>query len=172
MAQKGPRSPPMNISARTARLLMFCVLSLLVLGCMPPQELYIGNKVTTHKVDLGKAEPQAGLWETFDIKINYKFAVKDQIIEIAGQAELGDHYKMVYDRVSSLDIYLFFLDHESRVLLTEPINRVLRVSTERTLFFAHTFRIPEGTKALSFGYSGKVTEWEGRATFYELPLHK
>jgi hypothetical protein len=147
-------------------------MSLLVLGCLPPQELYIGNKVTTEKLDLGKGKPQAGIWETFDIKINYEFAIKDQVIEIAGQAELGDHHKMIYDRISSLDIYLFFLDHESRVLLTEPINRVLRVDTEQTLSFKHTFGIPNGTKALSFGYSGKVTERDGRTTFYELPLHK
>jgi len=162
----------MNKPVRTVLLIVICTLALLVSGCLPPQALYIGNQVTAEKVALSKDASQVGTWETFDLKIAYKFAVKGDILEISGQAELGDHQKMVYDHVRSLDIYLFFLDHDSRVLLTEPLDRSFRGSTERTLFFTRSYKIPDGTKALSFGYSGQVAEQDGQMSFYLLPLKK
>jgi hypothetical protein len=162
----------MNKPLRIVLLIVSCMLALLVSGCLPPQALYIGNQVTAEKVALSKDASQVGTWETFDIKIAYKFAVKGDLLEISGQAELGDHQKMVYDHVRSLDIYLFFLDHDSRVLLTEPLDRSLRGSTEQTVSFARSYKIPDGTKALSFGYSGQVAEQDGQMTFYLLPLKK
>ena len=162
----------MNKPVRTVLLIVSCALALLVSGCLQPQALYIGNKVTAEKVELRKDVPQVGTWETFDLKIAYDFVVKGQDLDISGQAELGDHQKMVYDHVRSLDIYLFFLDHDSRVLLTEPLDRSFSGSTQRTLFFTRSYKIPDGAKAFSFGYSGQVTEQDGQMSFYLLPLKK
>lgn len=162
----------MNKFMRTSLLIFSCLLVLLVSGCLQTQELYIGNKVTAEKVELRKDAPQVGTWETFDLKIAYEFVVKGQDLDISGQAELGDHQKMVYDNVRSLDIYLFFLDHDSRVLLTEPLDRSFAGSTQQTVSFARSYEIPVGAKALSFGYSGKVAEQDGQMTFYLLPLKK
>jgi len=148
------------------------MLALLISGCLLTQALYIGNKVTAEKVALRKDAPQVGTWETFDLKIAYDFVVKGQDLDISGQAELGDHQKMVYDHVRSLDIYLFFLDHDSRVLLTQPLDRSFRGSTQQTVFFTRSYKIPDGAKALSFGYSGQVAERDGQMTFYLLPLKK
>ena len=157
---------------RTALLVFSCALVLLVSGCIQPQALYIGNKVTAEEIALGKDAPQVGTWETFDLKIAYEFSIKDQNLHISGQTELGDHQKMVYDHVRSLDIYLFFLDHDSRVLLTEPLDRSFRGSTQQTVLFTRSYKIPAGSKALSFGYSGQVAEQDGQMTFYLLPLKK
>lgn len=162
----------MNNPVRTVLLIVICILALLVSGCLPTQALYIGNKVTAEKIALSKDASQVGSWETFDIKIAYKFAVKGDLLEISGQAELGDHQKMVYDHVRSLDIYLFFLDHDSRVLLTEPLDRSFGGSTEQTALFTRSYKIPPGSKALSFGYSGQVAEQDGQMSFYLLPLQK
>jgi hypothetical protein len=162
----------MNKLVRTVLLIVVCMLALLVSGCLPTQALYIGNKVTAEKVALSKDASQVGTWETFDLKIAYKFAVKGDILEISGQAELGDHQKMVYDNVRSLDIYLFFLDHDSRVLLTEPLDRSFGGSTEQTVLFTRSYKIPAESKALSFGYSGQVAEQDGQMIFYRLPLKK
>jgi len=158
--------------ARIVLLVFSCTLVLLVSGCIQTQALYIGNKVTAEKIALGEDAPQVGTWETFDLKIAYEFVVKDQDLDISGQIELGDHQKMVYDYVRSLDIYLFFLDNDSRVLLTEPLDRTFRGSTQRTEPFARTYKIPAGAKALSFGYSGQVAEQDGQMSFYLLPLKK
>jgi hypothetical protein len=162
----------MNKLVRIVQLTVFCALVLFVSGCLPSQALYVGNKVTAEKVALSKDASQVGTWETFDIKIAYDFVVKGQNLDISGQAELGDHQKMVYDHVRSLDIYLFFLDHDSRVLLTEPLDRSFSGSTEQTVSFARSYKIPTGSKALSFGYSGQVAEQDGQMTFYLLPLKK
>ena len=162
----------MNKFMRTFLLIVSCLLALLVSGCLQTQVLYIGNKVTAEKVALGKEEPQVGTWETFDLKIAYDFVVKGQNLDISGQIQLGDHQKMVYDNVRSLDIYLFFLDHDSRVLLTQPLDRSFLGSTQWTESFTRSYEIPDGTKAISFGYSGEVTEQDGQMTFYLLPLRK
>ncbi len=162
----------MNKPVRTVLLIVSCMLALLVSGCLQTKELYNGNKVTAEKVALSKDASQVGTWETFDLKIAYKFAVKGDILEISGQAELGDHQKMVYDHVRSLDIYLFFLDYDSRVLLTGPLDQSFGGSTEQTVLFTRSYKIPAGSKALSFGYSGQVAEQDGQMTFYLLPLKK
>ena len=158
--------------ARIALLVFSCVLVLLVSGCIKTQALYIGNKVTAEKITLGKDAPQVGTWETFDLKIAYNFVVKGQVLDISGQAELGEHQKMVYDSVRSLDIYIFFLDHDSRVLLTEALDRPFTGSTDQTVPFKRSYKIPDGAEALSFGYSGQVGEQDGQMTFYLLPLKK
>ena len=162
----------MNKFMRTSLLSASCLLALLVSGCLQTQELYIGNKVTAEKVELRKDAPQVGTWETFDLKIAYEFVVNGQNLDISGQTELGDHQKMVYNRVRSLDIYIFFLDHDSRVLLTQPLDRSFRGSTQEAVSFTRSYEIPDGTKALSFGYSGQVTEEDGQMSFWLLPLKK
>ena len=162
----------MNQFMRSFLLIVFCLLALLISGCLQTQELYIGNKVTAEKVALGKEDPQVGTWETFDLKIAYEFVVNGQNLDISGQIELGDHQKMVYDRVRSLDVYLFFLDHDSRVLLTQPLDRSFQGGTQWTESFTRSYEIPDGTKALSFGYSGQVTEQDGQLSFWLLPLKK
>jgi len=156
------------------RLSLFfpCVLVFLLSGCLPTQELYVGNKVTVEQVPLERNAAQSGTWQTFDITIDYNFVAKGDVLEISGQAVLGDHQRMVYDIIRSLDIYLFFLDDDSRVLLTEPLNQTLTGSTEQTAFFSYSYNIPDGTRSLSFGYSGEVTEQEGQMYFYQLPLTK
>lgn len=160
----------MNEPYKIVLYLFVCLFALLISGCLQTQQLYIGNQVTTEQVSLQQNTPVAGTWETFDLKIAYEFIVKDDILDIAGQARLGDHQRMVYDIVRKLDIYLFFVDNESRVLLTQPLNRTMIGSTEQTAFFSRSYKIPAGTRSLSFGYSGVVTEREGQLSFYELPL--
>lgn len=160
----------MNEPDRIVLYLFVCLFALLTSGCLQTQELYIGNKVTTEQVSLEPNTHVAGTWETFDLIIAYEFVAKDDILNISGQARLGDHQRMIYDVVRNLDIYLFFVDNDSRVLLTQPLNRTMIGSTEQKAFFSHSYTIPAGTRSLSFGYSGVVTEREGQLYFHQLPL--
>jgi hypothetical protein len=162
----------MTNAVKILLLLFFCALTLLVSGCLNSQALYIGNKVTADKVPLVKDAHQVGTWETFDLKIDYEVFSRGELLEITGRIELGDHQKMVYDYVRSLDVYLFFLDDDSRVLLTEPLERTFRGSTEQTMLFTRSYKTPNDAKALSFGYSGQVAERDGQMSFYLLPLKK
>jgi hypothetical protein len=162
----------MNKPVRTVLLIVSCMLALLVSGCLQTKELYKCNKFTAEKIALGKDSLNVGIWETFDIKIAYEFIATGDLLEISGQAELGDHQKMVYDHVRFLDIFLFFLDNDSRVLMTEYLDRSMSGGTEQTVVFKHTYKLPDGVKGLSFGYSGKVLEQDGQMVFYRLPLKK
>jgi len=163
----------MTSPVRTFFLIAVCCLHVLLLsGCLQTKELYIGNKVTAEQIPLVKGSTQTGTWETFDLKIAYEFADNGDVLDISGQATLGDHQQMVYDIVKSLDIYLFFLDKDSRVLLTEALDRYIGGSTQQATHFKQSYAIPDNAKAISFGYSGEVSSEADQQTFYLLPLKK
>lgn len=149
-----------------------CLLAFMMSGCLQTKELYIGNKVTAEQFPLEKGTTQSGRWETFDLKIAYEYVDNGDVLDISGQASLGDHQQMIFDIVKSLDIYLFFLDKDSRVLLTEALDRSMGGSTQQTTDFKRSYKIPDGAKAFSFGYSGKVSSEADQQTFYLLPLKK
>lgn len=155
---------------RSVCLLGSCALVLYLSGCVPPQKLYVGNKVTAEQVPLAKEDSRAGSWETFDLKIAYNAETKDDVLDISGQITLGSNYQMTYDNVQSLDVYLFLLDIDSKVLLTEPLEGVFFSSTQDTVPFKGSYPVPAGTKAFSFGYSGVVADQTDHTSFYLLPL--
>ena len=146
----------------------FC-LALAMTGCTPTSELYIGKPVTSAPVvKLQKDANSAGTWQTFDVTINYTYAVKEGILEIAGQGELSQHYQTVYNRVRRLRVYLFLLDGDSLVLETVDIPAFL-TSTEDKFTFSKSFKDNESFRGLSFGYRGVATDMDGQAYFDSLP---
>ena len=146
----------------------FCSIYALT-GCVPTTELYIGKPVTAAPViELQKDAKAAGTWQTFDMTVNYTYAVKAGLLEIAGQGELSQHYQMTYDVVKTLRVYLFLLDGNGFVLETADIPAFL-TSTEDKFTFSKTFKDSESVRGLSFGYRGVATDMDGQASFYSLP---
>ena len=138
-------------------------------GCVPTAELYIGRAVTNAPIiKLEKDANVSGTWQTFDVTINYRYQADGDIIELAGQGELSQHYQLVYDGVRSLRVYLFLLDADGRVLETIEIPAFM-ISTEDKFAFKNTFRINQSMRGFSFGYRGVATEMEGQAYFDSLP---
>lgn len=81
--------------------------------------------------------------------------------------------------VDSLDTYLFFLDDRSRVIETAALSSSLPFEAEEILTFTKELKVPQGIKAISFGYNGEARRdgdgWSnfigggGVETFCDLP---
>ena len=137
-------------------------------GCVPTAELYVGKAVTSAPIVTLEGADVSGTWQTFDVTINYRYQTDGDIIELAGQGELSQHYQMMYEGVRSLSVYLFLLDADGIVLATIEIPAFLSY-TEDTFAFKNTFKTNQSMRGFSFGYRGVATEMEGQAYFDSLP---
>lgn len=72
-----------------------------------------------------------------------------------GTIDLGLYYEMNARMVDSLDTYLFFLDDRSRVIETAALSSSLPFEAEEILTFTKELKVPQGIKAISFGYTSR-----------------
>jgi hypothetical protein len=150
-------------------------LSFLAAGCVNPSMMYYGNSLSPGVVPviLQQGGTQSGTWKTFDITIDYEYTQEAEVLELSGQAVLGEHYQMNYNGISRLDIFLFFLDGNARVLKTAKIARAMTGEATEIMTFSGQHGVPAGAKSLSFGYEGRaLAELTGGTTFYKLPLQR
>ena len=159
----------MNRKAKTILLGLICLLSLGASGCVETSMMYRGNIVPpVHVVALQENGPNVGRWETFDIIIDYEYVHDGDLMEISGQLRLGQHYQAIYDQLRYLDVYLFFVNEQSRVLETVLFTRNMNSDPEETFSISRRYNVPAGTAGISFGYSGTVRELGSHARFYQL----
>ena len=153
--------------------LSFTCLLLLATGCVETAMKFHGNPVSSVPVvALLEGAPHAGTWQTFDLVIDYTYTQNGGVLDISGQCALSEHYRMNYATISRIFVYLFFLDEDSRVLETFSFPNNWLGDTDEVQLFSQSHKIPTGTTAISFGYSGEVRERKDRMSFYELPLKK
>ena len=156
-------------------LLLVCIFSLVVSGCVETSMMYQGNLPSTamNLVSLQRDGSHSGTWETFDIRIDYKYIFQSaDVLDISGQAALSEHYQMNYGNLSRLDVFMFFLDENSRVLETAKLTRAMTGDVTEIMTFSRQFTVPAGATSLSFGYDGRTGSIRHGSSFYELPLKK
>ncbi len=161
----------MLLKAFPARILLLATVTLCGLfACQNPATFFVGRPVEPIlQIPITTAATQNGVWETFDLVINYTLYNNGDQIEVTGKAELGEHYQRLYNRVTQLDLYLFLLDGNAAVLKTIPLNGSLLRSTGEEITINTTALKPAGLKALSFGYRGSVASLDSHTSFDELP---
>jgi hypothetical protein len=160
----------MTIKVKMACLGLTCLL-FLASGCVELAMLYHGKTVSNAPVvALQEGAPITGQWKTFDLVIDYKYIKKGDSLDISGKAALSQHYQMTYDRLQRMRTYIFFLDKDSRVLETANFVTAWSGSTQNVQIFSESYKIPQGTAGISFGYSGQVRDGRSIDNFYELPL--
>jgi hypothetical protein len=164
----------------TARLKMTCLglFSLLILctGCVTTSSHFVGNITSTNQpiIALQPGGPHADSWENFDIRINYQYTQNSNLFEISGAAALTPRYEMLYSRLQDLKVYLFLLDKDSRVLLSDMLVMSLTGQLDERLQFTRSYKLPPGTAGITFGYDGLAggAGEDGTWSFYLLPLGK
>lgn len=150
-----------------------CLLAICLSGCVETAMKYHGRQVApVHVVPLHEGQQAAGTWQTFDVVIDYTFLKNGEVLEMSGQVELGQSYQTTYDGLKFLDLYVFFMDKDSRVLETVYMPAFLTNTTDDKGTFTRSYNVPDGTVGVSFGYDGKVGGWDGHTRFYQLPLQK
>jgi hypothetical protein len=160
----------MTIKVKMACLGLTCLL-FLASGCVEFAMLYHGKTVSNVPVvALQEGGPVTGQWKTFDLVIDYEYIKKGDNLDISGKAALSQHYQMTYEWLVSMRTYIFFLDKDSRVLETANFAAAWSGSTQDPQNFSESYKIPQGTAGISFGYSGQVRDERSGYNFYELPL--
>lgn len=160
----------MSIKVKFACLGLTCLLSL-TSGCVETPMLYHGNAVSSVPVvAMQEGSSIAERWETFDLIIDYKYIKKGDRFEISGQAALSQHYQMAYDGITRMDVYIFFLDKDSRVLETAFLVNTWLGNIRDSQDVSKSYKVPIGTTGISFGYSGEVSTDMGNKAFYALPF--
>lgn len=150
-------------------------LSLVATGCVETSTMFHGNSPSPamNVVSLQNDGSQSGALDTFEISINYKYLQSGEVLDISGQVVLSEHFQLNYISIIRLEVYLFFLDEDSRVLKTAQIVRSMTGSVDEVMTFSQQYTVPAGAKSFSFGYDGTTREVRGDIfSFYELPLKK
>lgn len=132
---------------------------LLLTGCQSTETFYRGYLAGNESVTpLTLPGSPAGHWQTFDIDLNYRYDASGNNLDISGTIDFGLFYELNTSRIERIDVYLFFLDHDSKVLETARLFRAITADPEETIAFKKNLQVPPSAKAIAFGYRGMARE--------------
>lgn len=163
----------MILSGRTLCIYSLAVSLLFLLpGCQSQNisSYYQGLLVNqTESLPLPDKELQNGIWKTYDLLLDYQYQTEGNSLRISGSTVLSDFYQINMTFLRRLDLFLFFLDKDSRVLETAQLLKVMSSSLDSPLTFKKTVQIPQATKAIAFGYNGVARNGRDLTRFELLP---
>jgi hypothetical protein len=153
-----------TMNYKTLSLPLFALIVLLS-ACVGSKG-YVGQYIQSDKIiTIEKDTLQKGTWNTFDLIVNYEYEIDGDLLRVSGRGELGEHYKMNYDRVRYLWVYLFTLDRDGIIngSISLPVHMF---RTEDRFEFERSVKLTDETRAISFGYDGFASEYDSRSPFY------
>ena len=128
-------------------------------GCVATSARYHGNLVDEDRVvELKSGGPHKVELQTFDLMVSYEYLLDGGVLNLSGNAVLGNHYRAIYARLNSLHVYLFLVDEESRVIETSLLVNALMSQPDEKFKFNIALQIPPEATGLSLGYDGEVYE--------------
>ena len=144
----------------------------LLAACQSTANYFSGTRVEPNlQIPLNPGESRSGTWQTFEMIVHYSADAGQENLAISGHGKLTDHYRILYHELRRFDLYLFLLDGESRVLKAVKLHPGGLLDTDDDIPFDRTVSLPNGTRAISFGYSGTADSSESDTdVFWELPL--
>ncbi len=141
------------------RRALFILASLILVGCQGIEISYFGYKANDESIiQLLTSGTRQGVWNKDDIALNYQYDYTDSALNISGALALGTYYDINFNLIRSLDVYLFFLDTNSRVLKTALLVQSLGHRPDQPLAFAKKLSVPAGSRSFTLGYLGEATE--------------
>ncbi len=134
-------------------VVIFLLFSVFLSACAMPSTLSAGETIATPLIALQAGSPQAGSWQTFDIKIDYEYQLAGETMQISGRAGLSQHYLMMYARLKDLRIFVSFLDANAKVLESSLLATNTSEAINEELQFAKELKLPTSTEKISFKYN-------------------
>ena len=152
----------MEISKKELFILKICV-SLIFLvsmiACQSRLFSYRGRTIEPdRRMNLMVDGSYEGIWETFDLTINYRYEKKAETLQLSGDAELSDHYKFNYAALRNFFLTLFFLDDKGKVQESELLLNASFSNIDDRFTFNKSLEIPRGTSSIAFYYDIGVIE--------------
>lgn len=130
----------------------------LLASCQTTTTFFLGDTVEKEHLIPINVSADDQKWSTFDLDIAYSYTRNNDVFDIQGQVRLSQHYRMNYDYIPALDVYLVFLDSTSKVIGTTYLVRNYTYLTEAAIPFDIQSTAPPETVAFSFAYEGSATE--------------
>jgi len=136
----------------------FMLLSLVgLVACQSSFFSYRGATVEPDdRIYLLEEGPGHGLWQTFDLVIDYQYEKKADMLELSGVVELSHHYRSLYEILSRLYLTVYFLDNEGKVLEGKQVFISTSLKIDDKFSFKHLLEIPPDTVSFTFSYMGGV----------------
>ena len=149
----------------------FLLLSLVgIVACQSSLFSYRGATVEPDdRIYLLEEGPGHGLWQTFDLVIDYQYEKKADMLELSGAVELSNHYRSLYEILSRFYLTAYFLDNEGKVLEGKQVFISNSLKIDDKFSFKHFLEIPPGTVSITFSYMGDVKGGGERDSFFKSP---
>lgn len=157
------------------------LLSLLALnfltGCQPVANLYIGNFYTDAKTfPLAVSDTAQAELDTFELRSTFSYKTTGNVLSISGTAEFGSHYQLMYEKLNSYNLFLFFLDDNHLVVGGVRLYNGHFIDPDKTFPFDQEVTIPATATQIAMGFEANFSSTEseagggGRELIYRLPL--
>ena len=150
----------MGLNKKTLFIIKGCFVVLFLVGIVACQSSLFSYRGATVEPDdriyLLEEESGHGLWQTFDLAIEYQYEKKADMLELSGTMELSHHYRSLYEILSRLYLTVYFLDNEGKVLEGKQVFISNSLKIDDIFSFKHSLEIPPDTVSFTFSYLGGV----------------
>ena len=124
---------------------LFATVFFVLLGCLSTP---VGRMVPENqRIPLQKGGTQTGVWEAFEIIMNYTYVFNQENMQLPGSIDFsGSLKRQTSERLERLAIWVDFLDAQGTILLREGVYSI----AQRGRSFSVKLETPPGTAAMSF----------------------
>lgn len=138
---------------------LFAVLVIALSGCRVDPHYYRGADATNLKPLIAAQSTETlQRWQDLFVRVDYRIIRLPSTLQLQGELAFTDGARINYSRAGSLDLQLYFLDRDQRVVRSSTLARSLSRNLEDTTLFSKTFPIDDGIVALAFGYDGSLID--------------
>lgn len=135
-------------------LIIAILLSGMLSSCQTPGAARIGQDVpTANQIMLKSGGPHTGVFTSRDMTINYSTTVKNNTLNVSGTMDIR------LRDVDKLSMTIFFIDENGTVFDYDAFFARPQLAVQGRVMdntFSREFELPDGTAAISFGYTGRT----------------
>ena len=155
----------------TIKVLSVVFFWFLLAACQSTSSYYLGALADGEGEPLAVAAAyqQAHQWEDLYLLIDSALSADGGQKRLSGTVEFSLHSQGMYGRVRSLDLRVFLVDEEKRVVDYRPVMRFLGRSTRDQVPFSVVLPDTPGAVAYTFGYEATFSAIDDAVTTWNLP---
>ena len=155
----------MGLKKRTLLALKGCLLLFFIGALVACQSSFFSYRGATAKqesrIALLEGGPHVGFWKTKDLSMHYHYLRDPDNLELSGVIELDDSLKYNFTALEYLFLQVNLLDAEGKVLESKQAFTSDYRHMIKKLSFKRSLKLPMGTTAIAFSYTGRVREGGG-----------
>lgn len=157
-----------------AAAVAFCMLMLFA-GQATPFAVSKGVVLERDRIPLPGDSPRNAVWETRDLKVDYRFSRSGNRLNISGVVRLDDSIRYNASRLADFHMGLAVADGQGRVRRMRGLATTGFGGVDDPMFFDASFSIPADTAFMTFYYQGEAVDSGGPSgstfSFWEYPIH-